>query len=86
MDDQVPTAFTTIASVMKSAAFRRGVDDVRSKRRPNFDPPADEDWDYERGRLFATLAPLDLQIMKGRGVNKAAEILFRKAFSRKEII
>lgn len=85
-DEQVPTFTTTIARIMRSAAFRRGVDDARRKRRPNFDLPADQDWNYERGRLFATFAPSAMPIMKGRRVHKAAEILFRKAFARKEII
>jgi hypothetical protein len=49
---------------MRTAAFRRGVADVRAGRKPRFDEQAEGDhWDYERGRQFAVLAPRNMQIV-----------------------
>jgi hypothetical protein len=38
-----------------------------------------EAWDYERGRLWAVLAPLDMPLFIGKRVNKKALAIFRIA-------
>jgi hypothetical protein len=50
MRAQVPTTEVTIAMIMASPEFARGLDDAR-KGVP-FDW-RNGDWEYERGRLFA---------------------------------
>lgn len=80
---QVPTSATSITAIMKSRAFRRGVDDARSHRRPAFDLDC---WEYERGRLFAALAPVEMPVMENGRLHRPAVAICRKAFSRKEII
>jgi hypothetical protein len=65
---QVKTKPISIESVMRTAAFRRGVRDVRSGRE-NFDRENEVhpgDWHYERGRAFAILAPPDLEVVSPR--------------------
>jgi hypothetical protein len=84
---QVPTAFTTIASVMASAAFRRGVDDVRRQRPPRFDAEESDGLDsYERGRLFAAIAPRTMPVLKNGRLHPPAVAICRKAFAKGEII
>jgi hypothetical protein len=56
--DQVNTVPTTTLAIMRSREFRIGVDEVRAGQRPNFD--AMNSWAYERGRLWATIAPLSM--------------------------
>jgi hypothetical protein len=73
---QIPTFVTTIESIMRTAAFARGVDDLR-KGRPaaldshNFDQGEGEDvvrakvnaaWNYERGRHWACMAPRSMPL------------------------
>jgi hypothetical protein len=59
--DQADTTQVSIRSIMRSPAFRRGVEEYRARKRPDFDCGGD-DWNYERGRQFAAIAPHDLSI------------------------
>jgi hypothetical protein len=64
MIPQAKTRRVTIEVVMRTAAFRRGVADVRAGRSPRFDKQEEgDDWDYERGRQFGVLAPRDMQVV-----------------------
>lgn len=76
---QVRTVRTTIAAIMRTPAFRRGFEDARAGGA--FDWRID-DWDYERGRLFAHIAPLDMPLWIGGKLNPNAIALFRAAHDR----
>ena len=80
---QVDTRRTTTASIMRSADFKVGVDDVRAGRSPRFDE-FDSD-DYERGRQWATIAPTTMPLrIKGR-LNPEAVRLLNDAFDRGDV-
>jgi hypothetical protein len=66
-----------VIQIMCSEAFSRGVSDVRAGRPPQFDDPREEDhWAYERGRIWAVLAPPDMPLFIGKRVNKKALRIF----------
>lgn len=66
--------------VMRSKAFARGVEEVRAGLPPDFNIANDDEaWNYERGRLWAVLAPLDMPLFTGKRVNKKALEIFRIA-------
>jgi hypothetical protein len=73
--DQADTHECTIQSIMRCAAFAAGVRDVRAGRPPRFDEFYD-DWSYERGRLWATLAPMSMPLRIGSRLNPKAVLLF----------
>ena len=81
MTPQVETRYTTIPKIMRSAAFQRGVAEVRAGRPPDFDGIEDgnDAWDYERGRQWAVIAPRMMPVMKGRKVNPQAVALFNRS-------
>jgi len=59
MTTQVKTKKTTLRSVVKSRAFRDGIEHYRKGKAPAFDAfgeDTNEAWAYERGRLFAAWA------------------------------
>lgn len=80
--EQVATKPITVQQIMRSAAFQRGVADVRAGRRPRFDSNTrdgadigrvtNDAWDYERGRQWATVAPRSMPVIRGRKVNLKA--------------
>jgi hypothetical protein len=76
---QVPTHPITIKSIMSSPAFKVGLDDVR--RGIPFDWRINE-WQYERGRLFAFIAPLSMPLRVGGRLNPKAVALCSAAFKR----
>ena len=80
---QVPTWFITTKAIMASPAFELGLDDVR--RGIPFDWRIDK-WEYERGRLFAFIAPLDMPLRVGNKLNPKAVALFDAASNRKLIV
>jgi hypothetical protein len=61
---------------MLSAAFARGIADFRAGRAPDFDNEVDAltggDWDYERGRQWAVVAPVTMPLKIGRRLNPDA--------------
>lgn len=75
---------------MASPEFKRGLDDVR--KGVSFDwrvggrNGANGAWDYERGRLFGHIAPLDMPLRIGGKLNPKAVALCSAAFDRKLII
>jgi hypothetical protein len=83
MRAQVPTKGTTAARIMASPEFARGLDDAR-KGVP-FDW-RNGDWNYERGRLFAHIAPLGMPLRIDGHLNPKAVALCEAAFDRELII
>jgi hypothetical protein len=76
---QADTFPVTLHSIVASKEFARGFDEVR--RGLPFNPDND-DWDYERGRLFGRIAPLDMPLRIGRRLNPRALALAEAAFKR----
>ncbi len=88
---QADTFEAPFRDIVWNAAFRRGVAEVRSGRRPRFDDDvAFKDgvaWVYEWGRQFAVLAPPDLPLVlpdEGQ-LNPQAVDLFRALVAQGEI-
>jgi hypothetical protein len=67
---QIPTRPSTVIEIMRSREFRRGVEEARAGRPPHYD--AMDDWEYERGRQWAVVAPRTMPVMIGRKVNPKA--------------
>ena len=61
----------------------RGLNEVRNGL--PFNPDNDE-WNYERGRCFGFIAPLDMPLRIGTRLNPKALKLAQAAFSRKLLI
>jgi hypothetical protein len=83
--EQVHSRITSFWVIVGSKSFALGVEDRRAGRSPQFDrePSCQHDpWDYERGRLFATIAPVNMPLRLGRRVNPAAIELYRRAVRR----
>jgi hypothetical protein len=64
--DQCDTFRTSPAEIMQSAEFAVGVTEIRTGQPPNYDTM--DDWNYERGRLWATMAPANLDPRSARAV------------------
>lgn len=75
---------------MRQAGFSRGVNDKRAGRPFDTeivdDEDTDESWAYERGRLWASLAPVNLPLFIGRKLNPKAVQLYSAASQRKLIL
>jgi hypothetical protein len=85
--DQVPVVRCTTASIMRSAEFRRGFDQVRAGGSPEFDWGRSHDmWHYERGRLFACVAPVSMPLRIDGKLNPRAVALFEAAWHKGLII
>ena len=81
--EQVETVSVSIESIMRSADFRRGFDEVRAGRPPCFDNDAcHNDWHYERGRLFACIAPISMRLKIDGKLNPKAISLYVAACRR----
>jgi hypothetical protein len=92
MSEQVFTVGATITEIMSTEEFARGFEDARAGK--PFDwavglkhgSQTNGAWDYERGRLFAHIAPLTMPLrIKGK-LNPVAVALCGAAFDRKLII
>jgi hypothetical protein len=84
MTGQVLTKRTTARAIISSSEFKRGFQDARDG--VPFDW-RDNRWNYERGRLFAHIAPLDMPLMEsGGGLNPKAISLLEAAFKRSYVI
>ena len=82
---QIDTTRTTTRAIMGSAAFAAGVTDVRIGLPTRYDSFGD-DWDYERGRMWAFIAPMSMPLRIDRRLNPEAVRLFDRAWSAKEIV
>jgi hypothetical protein len=66
----------SIASVLRSADFQRGVAEYRARKKPDFENTSDQ---YELGRQFAAIAPRDLPITTSSGrLNTKAVTIYRR--------
>jgi hypothetical protein len=81
--EQAETRLVSIRSIVASRDFARGLAEVR-KGLP-FNPDNDE-WDYERGRAFGFIAPLNMPLRIRGKLNPKAVMLAAAAFSRKLLI
>jgi hypothetical protein len=80
---QARTSCTTTSAIMRSTAFRRGFEQARAGEPPQFDGCCGGDpWAYERGRLFAYIAPLAMSLRADGKLNPKAVALFDAAFDR----
>jgi hypothetical protein len=78
---QASTRVVSIRSIVASREFARGFEEVRKGEALDTN---NTDWDYERGRQFACLLPLHMQLkVKGKLNPKALEVA-RLAFERDE--
>jgi len=80
---QARTHAVSIRSIVASREFACGLDEVRNGLPFNAD---NGDWDYERGRCFGFIAPLDMPLRIGRALNPKALKLAEAAFKRKLLI
>lgn len=82
----------SIKSIINSPAFCEGFSDARDKwgktSFPNFYEimEKNEQWNYERGRVLAIVAPELLKLKRGKRVTDEAINAFHLAFKRKELI
>ena len=81
--EQVPTTLITTRALMASPDFEIGLSDVR--RGIPFDW-RDGSWDYERGRLFGHIAPLNMPLRIGGRLNPKAVALCEAASNRRLIV
>jgi hypothetical protein len=80
---QARTHRVSTHSIVASKEFARGLEEVRAGLPFNAD---NGDWNYERGRCFGFIAPLDLPLRVGRRLNPQALKLAVAAFKRKLLI
>ena len=80
---QAHTRIVSIRSIVASREFARGLNEVRNGLPFN---PNNDDWDYERGRCFGFIAPLDMPLRIGVRLNPKALKLAEAAFARKLLI
>jgi hypothetical protein len=70
---------------MSDPAFELGVADARAGRpyRPDYDlwPDIDDQWNYERGRVWAALTPRNVRLKRNGKVTEAAEDWFVRHFA-----
>lgn len=83
---QIDTIRVTTRWIMGSAAFAAGVADVRAGSPARFGDFGDDDWQYERGRQWAFIAPMSMPLRIGRTLNREALRLFDRAWFAKEIV
>lgn len=80
---QADTCGVSTYTIVASMEFARGFDEVRNGVPFNAN---NDDWDYERGRCFGFIAPLDMPLRIGRKLNPAALKLAEAAFERRLLI
>src|SRR5262249_28485820 len=80
---QARTRAVSIRTIIAGREFARGVEEVRKGLPFN---PDNDDWNYERGRCFGFIAPLDVPLRIGRALNPKAVRLAKAAFARKLLI
>ena len=80
---QADTTLVSTHAIVAHSDFARGLDEVR--RGVPFNPDNDS-WEYERGRCFGFIAPLNMPLRIGGKLNPKALKLAEAAFSRKLLI
>jgi hypothetical protein len=80
---QASTRKATVRSIVASKEFARGFEEARLGKAFNPDNP---DWQYERGRHFAFIAPLNMSLRIGKSLNSKAVRLAEAAFERRLLI
>jgi len=81
--EQASTRRVSTHDIVASREFARGLDEVRKGLPFN---PDNEDWNYERGRCFGFIAPLNMPLRIGRKLNPKALKLAEAAFDRNLLI
>jgi hypothetical protein len=77
--DQVRTKTVPIEQIMGSKSFALGVEDRRNGTPPQFDREEIDgfsQWNYERGRLWASIAPVTMPLRIGKRINPKAAALY----------
>ena len=82
-DEQIPTRGISTKAIMSSPEFELGFSDAR--RGIPFDW-RNTSWGYERGRLLAFVAPVDMPLRFGSKLNPKAVALCDAALRRKLIV
>jgi hypothetical protein len=80
---QARTRGVSTRTIVASKEFARGLEEVRNGHPFN---PDNGSWDYERGRCFGFIAPLDMPLRIGGALNPKALKLAKRAFLRKLLI
>jgi hypothetical protein len=84
--EQIDTHEVTVFEIVSHPEFARGLDEARAGLPFNPDNADNIDWSYERGRLFAVIAPRDLPLRINGRVNPKMLKLAEAAFSRRQLI
>jgi hypothetical protein len=79
--EQIVTEQASPSDVISHPHFACGVEDYRKGRSPRFDTLQDDFWAYERGRLWAAIAPRHMDFHTFQ-----AEELFAAAMLRDYIL
>jgi hypothetical protein len=86
MKHQIPTCKITTQAIMRRREFAEGADSVRNGIAPDFDSFDDDYWSYERGRLWACVAPRSMPLIVNGKLNPKAIALYAAASKRRYII
>jgi hypothetical protein len=80
--EQEPTKPVSVETIMRTQCFALGVADMRAGKAPRREYERwcpDDQWDYERGRQWAALAPRSVPLRrKGGKLNPVAVKLFSR--------
>jgi hypothetical protein len=80
---QVRERRVSIRTIVASKEFARGLEEVRAGL--PFNPDVDS-WNYERGRCFGFIAPLDMPLRIDGKLNLKALALAEAAFTRELLL
>jgi hypothetical protein len=77
MTEQVPTQAVSLTDIMGSLAFVAGTREVRGglPLRTAAYSKVNDQWNYERGRAWAVVAPRNMPLWVGGSLNPAAMII-----------
>jgi hypothetical protein len=81
--EQADSHNASTRTIVADKEFARGFEEVRKGLPFN---PDNDSWEYERGRCFGFIAPLDMPLRIGRTLNPKALKLAEAAFDRKLLI
>lgn len=80
--EQEPTEPVSVEAIMRRRAFAAGVSDARAGLafRSDYERwETNDQWNYERGRAWATLAPRDVALKRNGKLNPLAVCWFVRA-------